>query len=93
MKCEGTHGTRLVQSGINHKLRRAVGAGCHAGVSWARSGETKVKIFNDLKRYLKGGIVTEHQPVDFLPPGFTVRQIDETGVSVIDNFFLVNLFM
>ncbi len=29
---------------------------------------------------------TSHQPVDFLPQGFTVRQIAETGVSVIDNF-------
>lgn len=50
------------------------------------TGDNKINIFNDLKRYLKGGIVTEHQPVDFLPDGFTVRQIDETGVSVIDNF-------
>jgi len=35
---------------------------------------------------LQGGFRTEHRPVDFLPEGFTVRQITETGVSVVDNF-------
>ena len=86
LKCEGAQRRRLVQSGINHKLGWAAGTCGHAGASQPRSGEMKVNIFNDLKRYLKGGIITEHQPVDFLPSGFTVRQIEETGVSVIDNF-------
>lgn len=46
----------------------------------------KFSIFKDLSRFFKNGIEPDYRPVDFLPPGFAVSQIADTGVSVIDNF-------
>ncbi len=46
----------------------------------------KYNIFKDLSRFFKNDIDPDYRPVDFLPPGFAVSQIADTGVSVIDDF-------